>query len=240
VSRDKAGTDDPPEEIVCSASPLLGVSGATIPVVARTNTTPLCEEDVNPDPFVQFERWFAEAARVVEMPEAMALATADVTGRPSVRMVLMKERGPAGFVFHTDYSSSKGMELVSNPRAALLFYWDPLGRQIRIEGTVTRLSDAESDAYFATRPRGAQLAARASDQSSVVADRAALDAAVQAQDDQFRGEAVPRPEGWGGFRLTPEVFEYWQNRADRLHDRLRYRRDDRGAGEGWVMERLQP
>jgi pyridoxamine 5'-phosphate oxidase len=211
--------------------------GATIPGVARTDTGPLREEDVDPDPFVQFERWFADAAQVVAMPEAMALATVGDGVRPSVRMVLMKARGPDGFVFHTDYSSRKGTELAANPRAALLFYWDLLGRQIRIEGGVTRLSDAESDAYFATRPRGAQLAARASDQSSVVADREALDAAVQAEDDRFGAKRVPRPEGWGGYRVDAEVFEYWQNRADRLHDRLRYRRNDDG---GWVIERLQP
>jgi pyridoxamine 5'-phosphate oxidase len=208
--------------------------------VAQTdNRAPLREADADPDPFAQFDRWFADAATVTAMPEAMALGTVGPDGSPSVRMVLLKDHGPNGFVFHTDYSSRKGAELAATPRAALLFYWDPLGRQVRIEGPVTQLGDAESDAYFATRPRGAQLAARASDQSMVVADRAELEAAVQREEARFAGRDVPRPPGWGGYRLVAEVFEFWQNREHRLHDRLRYRLDP-PDGRDWVIERLQP
>ena len=201
-----------------------------------SDAEPLREGDVDPDPLVQFDRWFAAATPLVRMPEAMALATAGPDGRPSVRMVLLKAHGPDGFVFHTNYTSQKGAELAANPHSALLFHWDPLGRQVRIEGDVAPLDGAESDAYFATRPRGAQLAAHASAQSETVADRAALDAAVREAEARFAGREVPRPAGWGGYRLTPSVFEFWQNREDRLHDRLRYRRD----GRGWLLERLQP
>lgn len=203
------------------------------------DTRPLREEDVDPDPYVQFDRWFADAAPVVRMPEAMVLATADALGRPSARMVLLKEHGPGRFVFHTNYDSRKGRDLAANPHAALLFHWDALGRQVRIEGDVEELSDAESDDYFATRPRGAEIAAHASAQSETVADRAALDAAVSATEERYAGRDVPRPERWGGYRLRPAVFEFWQNRQDRLHDRLRYRPDPDG-GRTWVLERLQP
>jgi len=197
---------------------------------------PLSETTADPDPFEQFGRWFAAAAGVVRMPEAVALATADHQGRPSARMVLMKGWDRRGFTFHTNYESRKGLELSGNPWAAMLFYWDPLGRQIRIEGRVGRLTADESDAYFATRPYGGQIGALASRQSRPIESREALDRCVRELTEAQGGSAVERPEWWGGFRLSPEVLEFWQNREDRLHDRLRYRRE----GGRWKMDRLQP
>ena len=195
----------------------------------------LNEADLDPDPLRQFTAWFEEAgAAGVRAPEAMALATAGADGRPSVRMVLLKGFDERGFVFFTGYESRKGAELTANPRAALLFHWDPLGRQVRIEGPVERVSEAESDAYFATRPRGAQISASVSPQSRVVESRAALEAA--ATELEARGGELPRPPAWGGFRLSPETYEFWQHRANRLHDRLRYSRD----GAAWKVERLAP
>ena len=151
-------------------------------------------------------------------------------------MVLLKSWGEDGFVFHTNYDSRKGRELAENPHAALLFYWEPLGRQVRIEGAVDAPRGEESDAYFATRPRGGQIGAHASHQSEVVGSRAVLDAEVSARGGRFAGREVPRPPWWGGVRVRPEAFEFWQNRDDRLHDRLRY---EPGPG-GWSMARLQP
>ncbi|HLH28746.1 MAG TPA: pyridoxamine 5'-phosphate oxidase [Acidimicrobiales bacterium] len=196
---------------------------------------PLDERTVDRDPFVQFGRWYEEAATVVRMPEAMALATADAAGRPSARMVLLKAWGPQGFTFYTNYESRKGGDLAANPRGALLFHWDPLGRQVRLEGPVVQLSPSESDAYFATRPPGSRVSARASRQSRPVDDRAALEAQADAVRREF-GDDVPRPEWWGGYRLVPETFEFWEHRADRLHDRVAYRRED----GGWRIVRLQP
>jgi pyridoxamine 5'-phosphate oxidase len=196
---------------------------------------PLDEGDLDPDPLRQFAAWFEEAgAAGVRAPEAMALATAAVDGRPSLRMVLLKGFDEHGFVFFTGYESRKGAELAANPRAALLFHWDPLGRQVRIEGPVERVSEAESDAYFASRPRGAQISASVSPQSRVVDRRAALEAA--AAELEARGGELPRPSAWGGFRVAPETYEFWQHRANRLHDRLRYRRDH----AAWRVERLAP
>ena len=197
----------------------------------------LLERDMAADPLDQFQRWFTEAqAADIRAPNAMALATAGTDGAPSARMVLLKGADADGLVFFTGYGSRKGGELDANPRAALLFYWDPLGRQVRVEGSVERVSPEESDAYFATRPRGAQLAAAASRQGRVLADRAELDAEVaQLEREHAEGE-VPRPEHWGGYRLRPDAYEFWQHRESRLHDRLRYRRD---AGR-WVLERLSP
>jgi len=196
---------------------------------------PLEEAELDSDPLRQFAAWFEDAgAAGVRAPEAMALATATADGGPSVRMVLMKGFDERGFVFFTGYESRKGAELSANSRAALLFYWDPLGRQVRIEGPVERVAEAESDAYFASRPRGAQISASVSPQSRVVESRAGLEAA--AAELEARGGELRRPPAWGGFRVAPESYEFWQHRANRLHDRLRYRRDD----GGWVIERLGP
>jgi pyridoxamine 5'-phosphate oxidase len=197
----------------------------------------LREAEAERDPLEQFRRWYADAeAAGIRAPHAMALATATPDARPSVRMVLLKGFDEDGFVFFTGYASRKGADLDANPNAALLFYWDPLGRQVRIDGRVERATAAESDAYFATRPRGAQLAATASRQSAVLSGRDELDARVAELERDYAGADVPRPEHWGGYRLRPETYEFWQHREDRLHDRLRYRRD----GDAWKIERLSP
>jgi len=196
----------------------------------------LDEGDVDRDPFRQFGRWFDEAAAVLDAPEAMAVATADAAGRPSVRMVLLKSWGEEGFTFFTNYDSRKGRDLGENPHAALLFHWEPLGRQVRIEGPVRRSGPSESDAYFASRPFGSQVGAYASHQSRTVADRPTLDARVVELASALGGREVRRPPWWGGFRVEPVAFEFWQLGQSRMHDRLRYRPD----GDGWRIERLQP
>ena len=197
---------------------------------------PFLEADADPDPLRQFAAWFGDAERsAVQVPEAAALATASADGAPSARMVLVKDFGERGFVFYSNYESRKGRELEANPRAALLFYWDSLRRQVRIEGDVERLAGEESSAYFQTRPLGARLSAWASRQSEVVESRDALERAVEELRAQA-GEELAPPPYWGGYMLRPSVFEFWQHRDDRLHDRLRYRRD----GAVWVRERLAP
>jgi pyridoxamine 5'-phosphate oxidase len=192
----------------------------------------LRRRDLEPDPLQQFAGWF-EAARAAggRLPEAVALATATPDGAPSVRMVLLKGFDEDGFVFYSGYDSRKGSELAANPRAALLFYWDALGRQVRIEGPVERVSADESDAYWATRPLRSRLSAAASEQSAPVGSREELEERVAA----LSGEP-PRPERWGGYRLAPEAYEFWLHRDDRLHDRFRYERD----AAGWRIDRLQP
>jgi pyridoxamine 5'-phosphate oxidase len=199
---------------------------------------PLLEQDAAADPFAQFAEWEHDAREAgLRMPEAAALATATPDGVPSVRMVLVKGFGERGFVFFSNYDSAKGHDLERNPRAALMFYWDPLGRQVRIGGAVERTSAAESDAYAHSRPRGSQLSALASPQSQVVASRALLEQRVDQLQREFGDGELPRAEHWGGFRLALETVEFWQQRSDRLHDRLRYRRGEDGA---WTIERLAP
>ena len=197
----------------------------------------LAEADVDADPVVQFGRWFeqAEQGGLLE-PHAMTLATATPDGRPSARMVLLRGFDQRGFCFYTNYQSRKGDELAANPRAALVFWWDKLERQVRIEGRVERTSRAESEAYFASRPPGSQLSAAASPQSRVIDGRATLERRVTELATGQRDGQVPLPEFWGGYRLAHEVVEFWQGRPNRLHDRLRYRR----AGSGWKLERLAP
>jgi pyridoxamine 5'-phosphate oxidase len=193
---------------------------------------PLRRRDLAADPLEQFRLWFDEARPLVRAPEATALATATADGRPSVRMVLLKEAGESGLVFFSHYRSRKGRELAETGRAALLWYWDPLGRQVRVEGGVDRIAEGESDEYFDTRPLGARRAAVVSRQSDVVESRDALEQQVAEL-----GAAEPaRPEWWGGYRIVPEAWEFWQHRADRLHDRFRYRLQD----GGWIIERLAP
>jgi pyridoxamine 5'-phosphate oxidase len=194
------------------------------------------ERDLDADPLLQFQRWFAAAqAAAVPTPEAMALATSSSGGRPSARMVLLKEADERGFCFFTNYESRKGRELADNPRAALLFHWQPLGRQVRIEGGVERLSPGESEAYFRTRPLASRLAAWASPQSRPLADRVELER-LYAEAESRHGDDPPLPPQWGGFRLLPDAYEFWEHGDDRLHNRLRYERD----ATGWSRARLAP
>ena len=198
----------------------------------------LVEKDLARDPFRQFEKWFqeAEAAKLHE-PNAMTLATATRDGRPSARTVLLKGLDGRGFVFYTNYESRKGRELAENPRASLVLPWIAIERQVLIEGTITKLSREESDAYFHTRPRASQLGAWVSQQSSIITGREVLEDAMKALDKKHAGAEVPLPPAWGGYRLAPETVEFWQGRRSRLHDRLRYRRETNGE---WIIERLAP
>jgi len=198
----------------------------------------LCEADVDPDPIKQFQRWLqtAVAARLPE-PNAMTLATADRTGRPSARVVLLKECDADGFVFFTNYRSAKGRQLQQNPQAALVFLWLELERQVRVEGVVEQIAAAESAAYFETRPRDSRLGALASHQSQVVANRDIMDQRYQQLAAQYSEGPIPMPEQWGGYRLKPDLLEFWQGRHGRMHDRLRYRAQPAG---GWLLQRLEP
>lgn len=197
----------------------------------------LTRDELDADPLRQLQRWLDEAVRAqVPEPTAMALATADASGHPSLRTVLLKGIAAGGLVFFTNYRSRKGKELAENPHAALLAFWPELERQVEAVGDVARLSDEESDAYFASRPRGAQLSAWASDQSSTIASREELERRLTEVDARYEAREVPRPHHWGGYRLTPEVVQFWQGRPNRLHDRFRYRR----SAEGWEIERLAP
>lgn len=199
---------------------------------------PLREQDVDPDPQRQFAAWFADASEAgVREPNAMVVATSSPAGSPSARLVLLKSFDARGFVFYTNYESRKGLELAENPQAALLFYWDPLGRQVRIEGGVQRTSPDESAAYIRSRARGSQLSALASPQSQSVASRDTLEERVAELATTYDGRELPIPDWWGGFRVSPTSYEFWQHREDRLHDRLRYTPATPG---GWEIVRLAP
>jgi len=198
----------------------------------------LSEKDVARDPYRQFEKWFqeAEAAKIHE-PNAAILATSSKDGRPSARMVLLKAVDGRGFVFYSNYHSRKGREIEANPRAAYLFPWVALERQVIVEGAVAKVAREESEAYFLSRPRASQLAAWASPQSSIISSRDVLEDAMKAVEKKYLGIEASLPPNWGGFRIIPDSVEFWQGRRNRLHDRLRFRRDEAGA---WVVERLAP
>ena len=198
---------------------------------------PLLREDLAQDPLEQFGRWLGDAETAgVPLPNAMAVATVDAQGRPSVRHVLLRGLDERGFAFYTNYESRKALDLGENPHAALVFLWKRLDRQVNVTGTAERVDAAESDAYFATRPREARLGAWASAQSSVLADRADLDDRMIEVAGRFAGREVPRPPNWGGFVVRPRTVEFWQGRRSRLHDRFRYAREE----TGWRVERLFP
>jgi pyridoxamine 5'-phosphate oxidase len=197
---------------------------------------PLDRPALSDDPIEQFGDWFARAQAEVPLPDAVCLATVDGDGAPDARMVLLKGFDSHGFRFHTNYASPKAGQLEHARWAALVFYWPELDRQVRVRGTVERLSAEESDGYFTTRPRERQLSAWASPQSRVLRDRAELDLLVEEAGRRFEGTDVPRPDAWGGYLIEPEVIEFWQGQVGRLHDRFRYSRD----GEGWRIERLAP
>ncbi|MHB8659070.1 MAG: pyridoxamine 5'-phosphate oxidase [Solirubrobacteraceae bacterium] len=199
---------------------------------------PLSEHEVAADPLDQFAAWFREATEAgIHSPEAAAVASADAAGAPSVRMVLVKQADHRGFVFFTNYSSRKARELAGNPRGALLFHWDALGRQVRVEGDVQRVTTQETAQYVRSRPRGSQLSALGSPQSQPVQSREALEHEVSRLDERYAGAELPLPENWGGFRLVPRTIEFWQHRQDRLHDRLLF---TLGSGGVWRMQRLAP
>lgn len=193
--------------------------------------------DVDPDPIVQFTRWFEDARRAdILEPNAMTLATCSTDGMPSARIVLLKDVSPHGFTFYTDYRSQKGEELAANPRAALVFLWKEIERQVRITGRVERVAREESEAYYRSRPEGSRIGAWASQQSSVLETRATLEEAVATAAARFAHGDIPLPPHWGGYRVVPDALEFWQGRQSRLHDRLRYR----AADSGWALERLSP
>ena len=197
----------------------------------------LLEDEVNPDPIEQFRDWFKRAQEVVShLPNAMTLATADTSGKPSARMVLLKDFDEAGFVFYTNYDSQKARELDVNPQAALVFFWAELERQVRVSGTVSKVSREESEAYFDTRPIDSRIGAWASNQSSILQNRGELLRAFKERSEEFAREQIPLPPNWGGYCLMPAEIEFWLGRFARLHDRIRYRR----SGNKWIIERLAP
>lgn len=197
----------------------------------------LSEHEVDPDPIRQFAKWFDEAlAAQVPEPNAMSVATVGSNGRPSSRILLLKDFDQRGFTWYTNYTSRKAQDLQANPYAALIFHWVELERQVRIEGKVERVPASESDAYFAIRPLKSRLGAIASDQSQSIASRALLEKKFDTAEQQF-GDNPPRPSHWGGYRLTPEVIEFWQGRSSRLHDRVLYSRTE---DSNWQRQRLQP
>lgn len=197
----------------------------------------LHEDDVHADPFVQFGRWFQAAVDArLDLPNAMVLATAGGDGRPAARYVLLKEFDEDGFVFYTHADSPKGRQLEENPRAALVFYWHPMHRQVRIEGSVEMLEEEKAEGYFQSRPRGSQVSARVAPQSSRLESRDHLQRRAQEVEREFDGAPVPRPGNWRGYRVRPEVIEFWQGQENRLHDRLEYRR----RAKGWTVTRLAP
>jgi pyridoxamine 5'-phosphate oxidase len=198
----------------------------------------LSETELDANPFRQFQLWLEQAiAAQISEPNAMTLATATIDGKPSARIVLLKGLDENGFAFYTNYNSLKGKQLVDNPYAALVFHWDELERQVRIEGKIERVSAAESDAYYHSRPFGSQLGAWVSNQSEVIASREVLEERLQEFTAKYQTEKIERPPHWGGFRVIPTEIEFWQGRPNRLHDRLRYRQNDRGD---WIIERLAP
>lgn len=197
----------------------------------------MSENEISPDPFTQFDIWYTERLRTgIEVPDAVILGTSTSSGRVSVRVVLLKEYNEKGFVFYTNYQSRKARHLRSNHHAAFVFYWPESKRQIRIEGVIIKVEDEESDEYFKTRPRESQISAWASEQSSVIPGYSYLEKQFKAFDTKFSGKSVPRPDQWGGFRLIPTWFEFWQEGDFRLHDRLTYTK----KGKSWVINRLAP
>ena len=202
------------------------------------NTTPLLENDLDKNPFVQFGRWFEEARqRIAELPESMTVSTCGQNGVVTSRVCLLKGFDEHGFVFYTNYNSRKGAQITENPRVSLCFFWAVLDRQVRIEGAVVKTTESESDAYFATRPRGSQIGAWASSQSSVIPGRGDLDGRFAEIENTYRERQIPRPPHWGGYRVIPIEIEFWQGRADRLHDRFVYRLRE---PKDWIIERLSP
>ncbi|NJP10258.1 MAG: pyridoxamine 5'-phosphate oxidase [Leptolyngbyaceae cyanobacterium RU_5_1] len=197
----------------------------------------LNEANVDPNPIQQFQHWFTQAldANIIE-PNAMTLATASKKGVPSARIVLLKGVDERGFVFYTNYESRKGQELAENPQAVLVFWWDVLERQVRIEGTVEKVSDQETEDYFHSRPRTSQLGAWASNQSRIISNREVLEQYWEELTRQYQDQEIPRPPHWGGYRVVPHTIEFWQGRPSRLHDRLHYQLDN----DNWLLKRLSP